>query len=349
MNTEIQKNIIKKPESIYQDSLNYKNNLLKIKISTGSGGLPFLKQLKSFNSIWNNCQFFINQDIPECDFWVVYGGLGKEEHTSCPANGTLFITNEPPSVREYSRPFTDQFSAIITCHKDIKHKNKIPSQQSLPWWVGHKMSAGDGTLCKTYDELKNTQTPEKTKLASIIISNKTFTKGHKKRYDFLSELQKELGDAVDIFGIGTNTVDDKWDAIAPYKYHIVIENSSYPDYWTEKLSDTFLGESYPIYYGCPNIYDYFDKDSLSVFDIDKPKEAIDKIRDILDSDSYEKSKEKLKESKELILEKYQLFPILVDYANKNISDSPKIQKTLSPEKENFIKKIAKKLIKKIIK
>lgn len=325
------------------------NNKYKIKISTEGGGKPFLKQLRSFNMIWDNCEFFINQVIPECDLWVVYGGLGKEEHTYCPANGTLLITNEPPSVRKYSKSFTDQFSAIITCNKYIKHKNKILSQQALPWWVGHKISTGDGTLSKTYDELKKTQTPEKKKLASIIISNKTFTKGHKKRYEFLSELKKELGDVIDIFGIGTNIVDDKWDAISPYKYHIVIENSSYDNYWTEKLSDTFLGESYPIYYGCPNIYDYFDKDSLSVFDINNPKKAIEKIREILASDTYEKSKEKLKESKELILEKYQLFPTLVDYANKHTSDSPKIQTILKPEKENFVKNIARKIIRKIIK
>src|SRR6185436_3361227 len=130
---------------------------------------------------------------------------------------------------------------------------------------------------------------KKDKVLSIVVSNKTFTKGHKKRFDFLQKIEKELGDTIDIFGFGFKTIEDKWDAIAPYKYHIAIENASYNDYWTEKLSDAFLGQTHPIYYGCPNIYDYFPKNSLSVIDIEKPDEAIEKIKGIIRSNTYEES------------------------------------------------------------
>lgn len=320
------------------------NDKLKIKISTASTGKPFMRQLPSIMPIWDNCEFFINEDIPECDFWVVYGGLEKEESVLVPKENTIFITNEPPSVKKYHKNFINQFESIITCH-EIKHKNVIHTQQSLPWWIGHKIGTSTETYSKTYDELKSIKKTYKTKTISLIASNKTFTKGHKKRYKFLKILEKTLGKEIDIYGIGFNPINDKWDAIAPYKYHIVIENSSYNDYFTEKLSDSFLGLSYPIYYGCPNIYDYFSKDSLSLININKPDEAVKIIRQIIENNQYEKSLKDLEISKDLILDKYQLFPALCNYVNKNIKNEEKISITLKPEKKDSFKKIIKKIIK----
>jgi predicted PilT family ATPase len=172
------------------------------------------------------------------------------------------------------------------------------------------------TYEKTYDELKSISTLNKDKLISIIVSDKSFTKGHRSRVKFVKKLKKELGEDIDIFGKGYNEIVDKWEAIAPYKYTIVIENSSYNNYWTEKLADAFLGQSYPVYYGCKNIYDYFPEDSLSLIDIRKSDKAIKKIREIIDNNLYEKSLDNIKKSKDLILDKYQLFPMIYKYTQK---------------------------------
>ncbi len=322
-------------------------NIFKIKISTAGGGKPFIKQLPSLNPVWGNCEFYINEDIDECDLWVVYGGLEKEEGTKVAKENIVLITTEPESVHKYNHQFTKQFGAIVTCQKGIKHPNIIHQQQALPWWIGYKMQSGEDKYYKTYDELKALPTPIKTKLASIIVSNKTFTKGHKKRHDFLNKLKNELGDQIDIYGLGSNTLDDKWDGIAPYKYHIVLENSSTNDYWTEKLTDTFLAGAYPIYYGCTNIYDYFTKDTLSVIDIDNTDEAINTIKYIIQSDLYERSEGELKIAKNLILDKYQIFPMLCEYINDHKNNLDKVEVTLYPEKTKFVYKILNKF-KKII-
>ena len=57
--------------------------------------------------------------------------------------------------------------------------------------------------------------------------------------------------------IDINPIEDKFDALIGYKYHLALENSVIPDYWTEKLADSLLAWCKPIYYGCPNINDYF--------------------------------------------------------------------------------------------
>jgi len=314
--------------------------MIHIKISTAYGGKPFIKQAPHLVPEWKNCIFHINEDVSECDFWVVYGGLGKEEKTICPKENTIFITNEPPSVKKYKKEFTDQFGAIITCHKNIKHPNVIHAQQVLPWWVGHKLHSDfkDGPIeyFKTYDELKTIQAVPKSKVLSVIASNKKFTSGHRKRYDFVQKLKAHFGDKIDVFGTGEREIEDKWDAIAPYKYTIVIENSSLNDYWTEKLSDAFLGLSYPIYSGCPNIHDYFSPESLTSIDCSRPSEAIAKIEKVIQDDTYEKELPSLYEAKSLILDKYQIFPMLADFCSSRYTyqqEALKEEVSLIPESQ----------------
>jgi hypothetical protein len=49
-------------------------------------------------------------------------------------------------------------------------------------------------------------------------------------------------------------------------YHICIENTSHENYFTEKIIDCFLFRTIPIYFGCPNIGDFFDKTGIVTFD-----------------------------------------------------------------------------------
>ncbi len=334
--------------AIYKNSLlsdNKDREYLKVKISTAGEGKPFIKQLQSFNSLWGNCKFYINENIPECDLWVIYGGLKEKESVSVPSDMVLFITTEPETVHRYNKKFLQQFSSVLTSQESIQHPHTIHQQQALPWWVGYTINTEDTTYNKTYTELKNSTTPQKEKLASIIVSNKTFTPGHKKRYAFAQKLKKELGSEIDFYGIGENIINDKWDAIAPYKYHITLENNSTKNYFTEKLSDTFLAESYPLYYGCTNIYDYFPVGSLTTIDIEKEDIAIEKIRSILHSDTYEKSINSLYTAKNLILDTYQIFPMIHAYILEHHTQKEKIIITLTPEKESivfsFLRKIKK--------
>ena len=61
------------------------------------------------------------------------------------------------------------------------------------------------------------------------------------------------------------------------QYHICIENQSVGHYFTEKLIDAFLTETIPVYWGCPNIEDYFDVDGMILF------QAFDELKDKLNN------------------------------------------------------------------
>ena len=58
---------------------------------------------------------------------------------------------------------------------------------------------------------------------------------------------------------GTVTrVDGKIALFNTFQFSIVIENSKENNYFSEKLMDCILTKTIPIYYGCPNISEYFD-------------------------------------------------------------------------------------------
>lgn len=49
------------------------------------------------------------------------------------------------------------------------------------------------------------------------------------------------------------------------KFSIIIENSSDINYFSEKLIDCLLAKTIPLYWGCPNISDFFDKSGILCF------------------------------------------------------------------------------------
>ena len=317
---------------------------IKVKLSFEWGNMPIKKQTPNNSAEWGNYKFYINEEIEKCDYWVVYGDLQQTETTNCPQENTLLISNEPESLLQYDKRFTDSFATIISSHRYIKHKNNILYQQGLPWLVGgyslitgYQKRQETVQYNKNYDELNSIKELKKTKQLSAIITSKDFLPEYQYRLRFRDKLEKHFGNRIDVFGKDKNFLNDKWDGLAPYEYSIVLENSVHNDYWSEKLSDAFLSLCYPIYCGAPNIHRYFDKTMLTTIDISKPEQAMKKIENIISSNTYEKSIAAIKEAKQKVLNKYNLFALITKFIEKN-------------EKQNKGKKlVAKKItIKKII-
>ena len=97
---------------------------------------------------------------------------------------------------------------------------------------------------------------------------------------------------------------------------IAIENCAAEDYWTEKLADPYLTQTFPIYHGCPNIADYFSEKAMRVIDIYQPERAIEIIREVINSDLAEKSKEHLLEARRQVMYEHNLFALLAKVAKE---------------------------------
>lgn len=304
--------------------------MFRVKITTNFPEQPIIRQSPGGQGVWGEYRFFINQEIDECDFWVVYEGLTKSESTKCPQGNIIFITGEPPSIKEYQSGFLHQFNTVVTSHPDIKHPDVIYSQQALPWHIG--MFQEDRLL--GYDSLKalDYNTFNKTDLISVIVSNKNWTEGHVLRLEFVQKLKEHFGSRLEVFGRGIRDINDKWEAIAGYKYHIVLENSSFKDYWTEKLADSFLAYSYPFYFGCSNIKEYFPETCYTSIDINDIDRSIQIIEQAITENMFEKSIDHLNLARNLVLDRYNLFPMLTGLlSGRSVGKKTRIK--LRPESE----------------
>jgi hypothetical protein len=247
---------------------------------------------------------------------VVCEGLTKNEKAVCPRENTILIPHEPPEIKQYPRHFVNQFGAVITFRRDIEHTRLFINQPGLPWHVGRRQrNHVNIAFSKDYDELMSIRSFQKDKLISVISSAKAASPGHRRRLKFVHLLKEHFGDQIDVFGRGIEEIEDKWDALARYRYHVALENSALEDYWTEKLGDAYLAGCYPLYYGCPNITDYFDTSSLTKIDIVHPEKALSTIETCIEQARYEQSKEFIQEARNAVLNRYNLFAVICEYVN----------------------------------
>jgi hypothetical protein len=308
--------------------------VLTVKVSTAARDWPWLRQTPGGNGVWGNCRFIVDEPVESCDFWVVYDGLLEPETTSCPPGATLLVTGEPPSVKLYRPGFVAQFGAVRTCHRQIVHPHVTLGQPALPWHVGRRQQAHQNlAFTWDYDALKGVSSFPKSRLISVISSDKVQTAGHRRRLKFVQRLKQHFGDQLDVFGRGIREVEDKWDAIAPYRYHVALENGVYPDYWTEKLSDTFLAGAFPLYLGCPNVNEYFPADSLTTLDANDSTRAIAAIEEAMGNNRFEHAASAMAEARQLVLDQYNLFPLLADMLATSPPTGDRVPTAIRPEGE----------------
>jgi hypothetical protein len=72
-----------------------------------------------------------------------------------------------------------------------------------------------------------------------------------------------------------------------FQFSIIIENSKQENYFTEKIMDCILTKTIPIYWGCPNISDYFDTTGWIILENASIEELCSKLSQ-LDSNYYSK-------------------------------------------------------------
>jgi hypothetical protein len=102
---------------------------------------------------------------------------------------------------------------------------------------------------------------EKSELLSIIASNKTQSVGHNLRHAVI----REYGKHMDVWGSGYEWFKDKREPLQHYAFSVAIMNMSEDNYFTEVLTDCFMYGTIPIFWGCPNIGEFFNIEGLITF------------------------------------------------------------------------------------
>ncbi len=287
--------------------------MIDIKITLPSHGKNLSFENFYTNDLNHKINFYINSDIKKADFWIVFEDLKNDvEYCEVPKENVIYLNNETSYKKNYffeihMIEFLNQFNYTYGCYPTLKenHINTIPF---LPWMI--HANHGDTIFNKTelnYEFFSNFQKTEKEIELSVICSNKIHTENHKLRVEFLNILKNQFKDKLQWFGNGFNEIENKFEVISNSKYHIVLENDSKYNLISEKLFDSYLGLSFPIYYGAPNINSYFDKNSLEVIDINDIAGSINKIENAIENNLYEKNFNLLSLEKDKVLNDYNFF------------------------------------------
>jgi hypothetical protein len=303
--------------------------MLKIKLSIPGFGsnIDISQFVGNLENRYQNCKFYVNNsDISEVDFWFVIDDLQfQKESVLVDPDHIYFLTAEHVHNVGYydsynKSKFLDQFSKIVSCY-DIFRENAEYDIPFLCWMIN--ANHGSSIVAETNRDvnwLKNLSSLEKTRTISVFCSQKTFTPEHQARYKFVEILKKHFGDTLDWYGNGVQSIPEKWDGIAPYKYHIVLENQSRHNIISEKIYDSYLGLAYPIYWGAPNLADYFPKESFSQIEILDWRNSIKTIERILLKDDWEQTLPALIQSKNIVTTDLNIFSRFSKLANNHPTD-----------------------------
>jgi len=244
----------------------------------------YSKQTPNNSGEWKDIKGTTN--FNEADYYIILDGYSKK----LPQEKTVFVKREPNFINPRKPNY------VNTIHWD-------DTNCGITWWVN-----------KSYDELKSMEYSEKPKDISCVVSSK-----HSHRNNYVKSLFKG-NSPIDLYGRGHQrgyygknykgqlNYDGKCKlkGLLDYKYSIVLENSQQKNYWTEKLADAYLSWCVPLYWGCPNIPEYFPENSYHMLDI-KNQNSISQIKEIIKQPI---DVEALTKARNIVLDEYNIWEVI---------------------------------------
>lgn len=280
---------------------------------------------------WDKCRFDLNPEHSDpADFAIVLYNARPRDRFPCALENTLFIAAEPLAKKVYPHRYYQQFYHILDTHTLSQHPRVIETALCLPWHVGLDLKTGSYRF--GYDYLATLPDPSKENRISVVCSDAAFTEGQRRRLQFLHALKQRLGDRLVHYGRGFESIADKLDAILPHRLHLALENSESPHYWTEKLTDAYLGWAFPMYVGCPNLEDYFSANSFVRLNPMKPDDAAARIKAKLDAPASAEENAAIAEARRRVLSEYNPFAWCARWAQQLYRPGPRQQLTLRSHK-----------------
>lgn len=247
------------------------------------------------------------------DWLVAYDDISEPVRTPLPASRRILFVTEPPGFKSYKPAFANQFGVLVSPYPIPGYRGRwIASQPAINWFYGIDFSDGKPTSRIDLRGLRHLPVPDdKKRRISVVCSTKARLPGHRARLSLLESLKARFPDSIDLFGRGFKPIGDKADCIAPYRYHLVLENSSCPHFWTEKLADAYLGYALPIFVGCSNVTDYFPERSMvRVPDVADHETAIRLVSEVLDNDPWQDRLPDIIAARTELIERQNVFSVI---------------------------------------
>ena len=267
--------------------INYSNNMNR----------EFNVLLNSFyKNISKEIVFIENEQDSNID-WTINLGLIRVQPITPPERTVVFETEPTHTAASLRRNTTNYSKYVVAQKKELfnNHQNVIETRNlSIGLWhksnCPNKIKDISAVISSTGLKLPSTRKKISKKM-KLFLRNKG--KASEPFYKYRIQLVSELANSsipIDIYGRGwdknlSNNIkgglENKFDGLEKYRFSLAIENCSETNYITEKFSDLLQCDTIPIYYGCPNIEDYYDKRGFIILedikDIDLCKKQLKEI------------------------------------------------------------------------
>jgi hypothetical protein len=204
----------------------------------------------------------------------------------------------------FSDEILEKFDLILTWRKDIVQKfNNAKLFLYGTKWV---------------EEMEDISLKENK--MSFLMSNKLMTSGHIFRHEAFNSVSFIDQSKYDIecnYLISPPRIDSKNQVLDSYKFSVVMENSVAENYFTEKIIDCFSTKTVPLYWGCPNIGEYFDESGIIFFN--EIVDLIDKIIN-LNPETYNEMLDAVEKNFELAKQYYSLWDRIDESIKKFLNE-----------------------------
>lgn len=257
---------------------------------------------KSEYFIWDRFNSGLNYHLytGQCALHV----KGKPEKKFCllpeaevivPTDYTMFYEHKGLE-KEFDLIFT--FSEKIL--NDFSNAVFVPASTV---WIGTQRGGG---------KLDEQAYLKKSKMVSIVASNKTMTLNQIRRVETAKRLQRS--GVADTFGAfsGGHYFEHIADALTDYRFQVVVENETEAYTFTEKIFNCFATMTVPLYYGATRISEYFNPDGIIIL----TENDLEHIEDIVGKLSEERYLEMLPAIKDNF-DRVQKFLSLEGYIYQN--------------------------------
>lgn len=225
---------------------------------------------------------FINgfAELSNIDF-SVFNEYRPNEYELSLSPINILIVSEPNEYfgnLTYALNNKDSFSFILTCHNELIDlcDNALYCPYGESWWQD---------IPYQYESI------EKQYKTSFLRGAKLQSIGHSIRhqiYDKRNEIKTpiEFWDTLNMCNIHEVNRENKVKTFHPYMFSLCIENTKHSGYFTEKITDCILYKTLPIYWGCPDISNYYDTRGILTFHT--PDDAINLINSLTEKDYYDR-------------------------------------------------------------
>lgn len=266
----------------------------------------FKKMTPNQSGEWGNLKGVSN--YKDADYFGVIdylpSGLGIDE-SKC-----VFLGAHPETMQAYRN---------MDSYKGLKMYDCKNSFGFGEWWLKYD-----------YDYLSNLKPMQKTKQLGCIMSNADSQPYHKARLEWLKRFTEQQLITFDLHGRivpftdnmkrfyrgACGSYDPRGAASSGSNDHmsgkeVVYEEHKYmiefdapgENYFSERVFDCLLLWAVPVYWGGKNLDKYIPKESFINFDIDKDGSDV-----LYSNDNYEKRITYISQARDLLLNKYQLWP-----------------------------------------